>query len=84
MAATYLAAGPRANRKFEDGITIHSTQGLTVLFPIRLDRAVVEKEETWATDIRRTRHVGYFNGWKEHDKYRTAFERLMRDLKAET
>jgi hypothetical protein len=33
-------------------------------------------------DIRRTRHIGDFCGWKNHDSYRTAFERLLRDLKA--
>ena len=58
-------------------------QGRTVLFPIRLDNAVMEAEEAWAADIRRTRHIGDFSGRKEHDKYKMAFERLMRDLKAE-
>lgn len=58
-------------------------QGRTVLFPIRLDDAVMGADEAWAADIRRTRHIGDFNEWKEHDKYKRAFERLMRDLKAE-
>lgn len=59
-------------------------RGRTVLFPIRLDDAVMEAEEAWAADIRRTRHIGDFRGWKEHNKYKKAFERLMRDLKTET
>jgi hypothetical protein len=58
-------------------------QGRTVLFPIRLDDAVMQATEAWAADIRRTRHIGDFSGWKEHDKYKAAFDRLMRDLKAE-
>ena len=57
-------------------------QGRTVLFPIRLDDAVMETEEAWAADIRRTRHIGDFCGWKGHEKYTEAFGRLMRDLKA--
>ena len=57
-------------------------QRRTVLFPIRLDDAVMETEEAWAADIRRTRHIGDFPGWKSHDKYREAFGRLLRDLKA--
>jgi hypothetical protein len=57
-------------------------QKRTVLFPIRLDDAVMETDEAWAAEIRRTRHIGDFCGWKEHDKYRVAFERLMRDLRA--
>lgn len=58
-------------------------QERTVLFPIRLDDAVMEAQEAWVADIRRTRHIGDFCGWKDHDKYKRAFERLMRDLKAE-
>ena len=59
-------------------------QGRTVLFPIRLDDSVIEAEEAWAADIRRTRNIGDFRGWQEYETYKKAFERLMRDLKAET
>jgi hypothetical protein len=58
-------------------------QRRTVLFPIRLDDAVMETDEAWAANIRRTRHIGDFREWKDHDKYKEAFARLMRDLKAE-
>src|SRR5213079_1416055 len=54
-----------------------------VLFPIRIDGAVMETEQAWAASIRRTRHIGDFTRWKKHDSYRKAFERLLRDLKAE-
>ena len=53
-----------------------------VLFPIRLDDSVMETDQAWAADIRRTRHIGDMSGWKDHDRYQKAFERLMRDLKA--
>jgi len=55
-----------------------------VLFPIRLDDAVMETQEAWATDIRRMRHIGDFRGWKNHDSYKRAFERLLRDLREES
>lgn len=55
----------------------------TILFPIRLDLAVMETDQAWAADIRRTRHIGDFTNWKDHDAYQKAFERLLRDLKAE-
>jgi len=54
-----------------------------ILFPIRLDEGVMETEQAWAADIRRTRHIGDFTHWKDHDAYQQAFERLLRDLKAE-
>ena len=57
--------------------------GRPVLFPIRLDEAVMDTTEQWAHDIRRTRHIGDFSRWKEHDAYRKALDRLLRDLRVE-
>ena len=54
----------------------------TVLFPIRLDSAVMETDAAWAAAIRRTRHIGDFTAWKDHDAYQNSFERLLRDLKS--
>ncbi|HLJ87623.1 MAG TPA: toll/interleukin-1 receptor domain-containing protein [Candidatus Angelobacter sp.] len=58
-------------------------QDRTVLLPIRIDDAVIETSQAWAADIRRTRHIGDFCQWKDHDAYKKAFDRLMRNLKAE-
>ena len=57
-------------------------RGETVLFPIRLDNAVMETLEAWAADIRRQRNIGDFRGWEDHDTYQKAFGRLLRDLKS--
>ena len=54
-----------------------------VLFPIRLDNAVLICETQWAKDIQRTRYIGDFERWKEHDEYQKSFKRLLRALKAE-
>jgi len=51
-----------------------------VLFPIRLDDVVMKTGEAWAADIRRTRQIGDFTCWKDHDSYQRAFNRLLRDL----
>jgi hypothetical protein len=53
-----------------------------VLFPIRIDDAVMNAPQPWAADVRRTRHIGNFCDWHQHPAYRTAFDRLLRDLKA--
>lgn len=55
----------------------------TVLFPVRLDDAVMNTGEAWAASIRRQRHIGDFTQWKEHDAYQKALERLLRDLETE-
>jgi hypothetical protein len=51
--------------------------------PIRLDDAVLETKEAWARLLRGQRHIGDFTRWKEHDAYRKALERRLRDLKVE-
>ena len=55
----------------------------TVLFPVRVDKAVFESPFDWATEIRHERNIGDFTRWKNHDDYQKAFSRLLRDLKAE-
>jgi hypothetical protein len=71
-------------KEVESAFEKERKQNRAVLFPIRLDDAVMDTNEAWAADIRRLRHIGDFRLWKEHDSYRQAFERLMRDLKADT
>jgi hypothetical protein len=44
---------------------------------------VLKVESSWAADVRRSRNVGDFRRWKSHDAYSKAFERLLRDLKAD-
>lgn len=55
-----------------------------VLFPIRLDTAVTRTRQAWAASIRRRRHIGDFSSWRDPEAYERAFQRLLRDLKAQT
>jgi hypothetical protein len=59
-------------------------QNKLVLSPIRLDDAVMETDQAWASSLRRTRHIGDFRAWKDRDPYQQSFERLLRDLKAKS
>jgi hypothetical protein len=54
-----------------------------VLFPLRLDDAVMHTTMAWAADVRRRWHIGDFTQWKDHDTYQREFERLLRDLKTD-
>ena len=56
-------------------------RGKTVLFPVRVDDTVFDTKEPWAAKMRQ-RHAGDFRQWKQHDAYRKAFDRLLRDLRA--
>jgi predicted ABC-type transport system involved in lysophospholipase L1 biosynthesis ATPase subunit len=54
-------------------------RGQIVLFPVRLDEAVMNTNEAWAAKLR-ARHIGDFRRWKDHDAYKQSFERVLRDL----
>jgi hypothetical protein len=73
---------PWVEKEVETAFEKERRQSRTVLFPIRVDEAVMETDQAWAADIRRTRHIGDFRDWKNHDSYKKAFDRLLRDLKA--
>ena len=70
-------------KEVETAMEKERKQKRTMLFPIRLDDAVMKVDTGWPADVRRTRHIGDFQKWKEHDAYQKAFDRLMRDLKAD-
>jgi TIR domain len=53
----------------------------TVLFPIRVDDAVLNTTEAWARGLRIQRNIGDFCLWKDHDAYQKVLERVLRDLK---
>jgi hypothetical protein len=56
--------------------------GRTVLFPIRIDDAIMKSKAGWPALLKNTRNVGDFTRWKDHDSYQKAFDRLLRDLRA--
>jgi hypothetical protein len=73
----------RVEHEVESALEEERQRGRTILFPIRLDEAVMDSSKAWAALIHRTRHIGDFTRWKDHDSYQKAFDRLLRDLKAE-
>src|SRR5207237_3894852 len=56
----------------------------TVLFPIRLDNAIMEIESDWPFLIRNTRHSGDFTRWKNHDHYHRTSTLLLHALNADS
>jgi TIR domain/Pentapeptide repeats (8 copies) len=55
-----------------------------VLYPIRLDKAILTCETEWAQDIKQTRHIGNFERWKtNHDAYQDNFNRLLHALQSD-
>jgi hypothetical protein len=63
------------------GFAEERSRGQVVLFPVRIDDAVLKTGEAWAVKLRDQRNIGDFRKWKDHDAYQQAFERVLRDLK---
>lgn len=51
-----------------------------VLFPIRLDSAVLESTASWAVQLRNTRQIEDFTRWQDHDAYAQGLRWLLRGV----
>ena len=69
-------------KEVETAMEKERKQKRTVLFPVMLDNSVLKIESGWPADIRRSRNMGDFRKWKDHDEYQKAFNKLLHDLKA--
>ena len=67
-------------KEVETAFKEEDRRGETVLFPVQLDETVMETDQAWAANIRRTRHIGDFSQWQDHEAYQQSFARLLRDL----
>jgi uncharacterized protein YjbI with pentapeptide repeats len=81
ILSEHSIASEWVEQEVESALEEERQRGRTILFPVRIDDAVMESQKAWASLIRRTRHIGDFTHWKEHDQYSKAFDRLLRDLK---
>lgn len=70
-------------QEVETALARERDQSRKVLFPIRLDNTVMRVASGWPALIRNTRFIGDFREWRSPDKYKMAFDRLLRDLRSE-
>jgi hypothetical protein len=82
LLSKHAVASDWVEKEVETAMEQERRQQRIVLFPIRLDTAVMKLESDWPADVRRGRNIGDFCKWKQHDSYQVAFARLLRDLKA--
>lgn len=53
-----------------------------VLYPVRVDKAILTCTTDWARDIKDDRHIGDFERWRDPKQYEESFKRLLRALNA--
>jgi hypothetical protein len=83
VLSQHSVASQWVEQEVETALEKERKENRTVLFPVRLDKAVMDIEGGWSALIRNTRNIGDFTHWKLHDTYQKALDRLLRDLKAE-
>jgi len=73
---------PWVRRQVEQALDREDRDARVVLWPVRLDDAILKSSEPWATEVRRRRDIGDFSHWKDPDAYKVAFDRLLRGFRA--
>jgi len=56
----------------------------SILFPVRLDDAVMETKSEWLRHLVESKHIGDFRQWQSADAYQRAVSQLIRDLTLST
>ena len=84
VLSAHSVASQWVEQEVETALERESKEKRAVLFPIRLDNTVMELAGGWPALIRNTRHIADFTRWKQHNDYQMAFDRLLRDLEANT
>lgn len=82
VLSKHSVASDWVEQEVETALERERKEKRTVLFPIRLDNAVMKVGLDWRALIRNTRNIGDFTRWKDHYLYSKSFARLLRDLKA--
>jgi TIR domain len=83
ILSKYSVASGWVEHEVKTALAREHKEKRTVLFPVRIDKAILMNPSSWATEIRHERNIGNFSSWKIHDEYQKAFTRLLHDLKAE-
>src|SRR5260370_14979494 len=76
-------ASPWVEDEVEAALERERWENRLVLFPIRLDDAIMQTDVAWAAHLRHKRHIGDFRAWRDYDSPQEAFKRLLRALKSD-
>jgi uncharacterized protein YjbI with pentapeptide repeats len=83
ILSEHALASTWVKTEVEAALEKETHQQRSVLFPVRLDESISQASQAWARLLRRARHIGDFTRWTDPRAYQQAFQRLLRDLKAE-
>jgi hypothetical protein len=79
ILSKYAVSSAWIEREVDAALHQEIKRGTDVLFPIRLDNAILESNAGWATRLQH-RHIGDFTNWQDDTAYQEAFSTLLRHL----
>lgn len=83
VLSRHSVASDWVEQEVETALDRERKERRTVLFPIRLDDAVMKVESGWPALVKNTRNIGDFRKWSNVGGYQKALDKLLHDLKAE-
>jgi hypothetical protein len=83
ILSEYAVSSTWVEKEVETAFEEEGRRPGSVLFPIRLDDAVMTTPAGWAADIRRARQIGDFSQWENQRQYNEALKKLLKDLRTE-
>jgi hypothetical protein len=81
VLSEYSIRSPWVQQEVEAALEKEPQRDRHIIIPLTLDDAIYHTAQTWAATLRRSKHIGDFTRWKQHDNYQWAFERLLQELK---
>lgn len=82
ILSRYSVGSEWVKDEVEHAIDLEKERKQSVLFPVRIDDAVMESKTGWSAKVQRQRHIGDFTKWTDPAEYSKAFDRLLEDLRA--
>jgi hypothetical protein len=83
VLSKHSVASDWVEQEVETALARERKEKHTVLFPIRLDGTIMKIDTGWPALIKNSRNIGDFSKWRNPEAYQKAFDRLLRDLKAD-
>jgi uncharacterized protein YjbI with pentapeptide repeats len=73
---------PWMEKEVENAFEEEIKKKKTLLIPVMIDTEVMESDQNWAVELRRSRHIADFSNWSDPETYNKALERLLHILKS--
>ena len=83
VLSQHSVASPWMEKEVENAFEEEIKKKKALLLPIMIDSAVIDSDQTWAVDLRKSRHIADFSNWTDPESYNKALKQLLPALKSD-